>query len=433
MKPEKSCAASSETALQTEHAAQYANGLLTDLGFSPNVETLADHPALSYRRSGLLKTTGLMLPFPLASHIDGALMALKTLASTAEKLPNCGSLLLGERARLRETVRDGRFCAGGYGRLIETKDGLIALNLVREDDWDLIPAWLEDYAQNWDDIERFSAEKDADYLVERAAEIGLAVAKDEMPPKPESWFSIQSFTQAKCSNPLIVDLSGLWAGPLASSLLSLAGARVIKVESPTRPDGMRGGHQGFYSLLNAGKDCVALNFRDADDLEKLKGLLEKADIVIEASRPRALRQLGIRAEDFVARQPGKIWARLTAYGQAENRIGFGDDIGISAGLASIMGQAHGEPCFVGDAIADPVNGVHLALAIQAYLKKGGGVVIDLTMRDVLRCAMGDIPQDCAAIAREWQDLVDQDNMPLYQMREPGGEVKLLGADNEVWV
>jgi len=433
MKQANSCAALSEIVLQTTDAADYANELLTSLGEDVRITEGGDHPARAYRRSGLLQTTGVMLPLPLASHADGALMALKAISPNSENLPEHGSQILGERARLRGTIRKGRFCAGGYGRLMDTLDGRIALNLVRDDDWDLIPAWLEDYAQDWDGIETSIREKETSYLVERAAEIGLAVAEDKLPPKPESWFSVQRFQKAAMKNPVIVDLSGLWAGPLASSLLGMTGAKVIKVESPTRPDGMRAGHQGFYDLLNAGKDCVALNFRDAEDLKQLKGLLHKADIVIEASRPRALHQLGIVAEDFVAAKAGKIWARLTAYGQSENRIGFGDDIGISAGLATVMDKAHGEPCFVGDAIADPVNGLHLALALQASLNQGGGAVIDLSMRDVLRYAMGDVPPNIKETARNWQAIADEDKAELYSMREPCGEVKALGADNAIWL
>ena len=139
MKQANSYAASSEIALQTNQAADYATQLLMDLGESVRVETLADHPATAYQRSGLLQTTGLMLPVPLASHADGVLMALKAISPNSENLPKHGSQLLGERARLRKTVRKDRFCAGGYGRLIDTADGRMALNLVREDDWDLIP------------------------------------------------------------------------------------------------------------------------------------------------------------------------------------------------------------------------------------------------------------------------------------------------------
>lgn len=401
------------------HAA-YCADLFASLGVKPPSGLAGmnapDHPALSWRRSGLLHTTGLMLPVPLTANVDSALTALKALAPTA-KLPDNASLLMGERARLRETVRKGRFCAGGYGRLLDTEDGRIALNLVRDDDWDLIPAWLEDYIEDWDGIARAVATKNTAYQTERAAELGLACAKDQLPDRPEHWLSIQRFETAPPKDaPLIVDMSGLWAGPLASSLLALCGARVIKVEGPERPDGMRNGHEGFYKLLNGGKECAAFDFKNAEDLARLKSLLSKADIVIEASRPRALRQLGLVAEEFVARKPGQVWARLTAYGQHENRIGFGDDIGISAGLAAIMAGAHDEPCFVGDAIADPVNGVHLALAIWAMVQAGGGAVIDVAMVDVLRFAMGDVPDDLPAAAKEWQALADQDGQPLYTMR-----------------
>jgi len=416
--------------LQTSDAADYANKLLADLGETERISTASDHPALAWRRSGLLTTTRLMLPTPLSAHADGALYALQTLAPNAD-LPKSGAQILGERARLRETVRQGRQCAGGYGRLMDTKSGRIALNLVRDDDWDLVPAWLEEYVEDWDGISQHVQHRDADELVERAAEIGLAVAKDELPKRPGKWFDTQRFSPGEIkSEPLIVDLSGLWAGPLATSLIGMTGARVVKVESPTRPDGMRLGHEGFYQLINAGKDCVALNFRDEQDLARLKKLLEKADIVIEASRPRALMQLGIVAEEFVARKPGKTWARLTAYGRKENRIGFGDDIGVAAGLSTVMDMAHGEPCFVGDAIADPVNGLHLALILKSFANRGGGAVIDLCMRDVLRFAMGEVPTNSSDIARAWSAIAQADTAQLYSMREPRGQTKPLGADTD---
>lgn len=419
--------------MQTDHASRYANGLLESLGETARVDASADHPAIAWKRSGLLKTTRLMLPLPLASAADGVLMALRAISDVPDGLPMHGSQIVGERARLRETLREGRKCAGGYGRLMDTQDGRIALNLVRDDDWGLIPAWLEDYVDSWDGIEVIVKTRNAKELVERAAEIGLAVAKDELPAKPANWFEAEYFERAEpIDMPLIVDLSGLWAGPLASSLMAMTGACVIKVEGRNRPDGMRHGHEGFYALINAGKDCVALDFRHTDDLKNLKRFLSKADIVIEASRPRALRQLGIAAEDFVSAKPGMIWARLTAYGQAENRIGFGDDIGISAGLATIMGRAHSEPCFVGDAIADPVNGLHLALALRSFANRGGGVIIDMAMRDCLRFAMGDVPEDLPGIARDWQALADEDGSGMYPMRMARGEVKSLGADNEAW-
>ena len=117
MKQASSCAALSEMDLQTLDAANYGTELLADLGCQEGLSSLSDHPALAWRRSGLLQTTKLMLPMLLASHVDGALMALQSLMPDAD-LPQSGALLMGERARLRETIRDERQCAGGYGCLM---------------------------------------------------------------------------------------------------------------------------------------------------------------------------------------------------------------------------------------------------------------------------------------------------------------------------
>ncbi len=420
------------TKLLTDHAAKYGTQLLRSLGYTESIEQTSDHPAIAFRRSGLLKTTGLMLPAAIAAHADGALLALKKIANRSYGLPKNGSVFLGERARLRRTIRKDRICAGGYGRLMDVKDGRIALNLVREDDWDLIPAWLEDYVTDWNGITAAVRHKMADYLVDRAAEIGLAVAKEELPDRPFNWYLAKQFDRsAPKKTPQIVDLSGLWAGPLASSLMMRLGATVIKVEGPNRPDGMRAGHPYFYKLMNGGKHCVALNFKDPKEFNLLRDLLENADIVIEASRPRAFAQMGIVAEDYVARKPGKVWARLTAYGRDQNRIGFGDDIAISTGLSTIMDKAWGEPCFVGDALADPVNGLHLALAIWGFYQKGGGTVIDMNMRDCLRYALGDLgaSKDMKGRAKEWSSLAAEDTLSLYTLRRTSRRVHDLGEDN----
>ncbi len=417
--------------LQTEHAARYAAQLLCALGVDQSIESMGDHPAVSWHRSGLLNVSGDVLPLPLSAHADGALLALNALAPNAE-LPMSGAVLMGERARLRETICEGRKTAGGLGKLLPAIDGFIALNLVREEDWDLIPAWLEADVQDWAAIETYVQTRLADALVERGAEMGLAVSQSEIPDRPKTWFSVDAFqpTPPK-AGPLIVDLSGLWAGPLASSLLAKCGASVIKIEGPNRPDGMRLGHAGFFDLLNAGKDCVALDFKKTDDLGRLRNLLSRADIVIEASRPRALKQLGLDAQAFVSRKPGMIWARLTAYGQKTNRIGFGDDIGVSAGLSEVMRLTYGKACFVGDAIADSVNGIHLALAILAFYRQGGGVIIDISMRDVLRYAMGDIEvSELRNTAHSWREILTGADKSFYPMRESLGQAKPLGADTD---
>jgi len=182
------------------------------------------------------------------------------------------------------------------------------------------------------------------------------------------------------ARPLVVDLSAMWAGPLAASVLGRAGARVVKVESLTRPDGARRGPAAFFDGLHAGHESVTLDFASSDGRARLQALLAAADVVIEASRPRALAQLGIDAEAMVRSRPGLTWVSITAYGRTgpwSNRVGFGDDVAAAAGLLACDDE--GEPVFCGDAIADPVAGLVAALGATNAHARGGGVIVDVSL------------------------------------------------------
>jgi len=191
------------------------------------------------------------------------------------------------------------------------------------------------------------------------------------------------------SKPLVIDLSSLWAGPLCTHLIGLLGARVIKVESITRPDGARAGSQAFFDLLNAGKESVALDLASARGREQLGALLARADIVVEATRPRALEQMGIKAVDVVQAGTGKVWLSITGYGrEAPMRewIAYGDDAGVAAGLSWLLRQAGAGNVFCADAIADPLTGLQTALLGWAAWSRGGGVLLDVSLHGVVsRC------------------------------------------------
>jgi crotonobetainyl-CoA:carnitine CoA-transferase CaiB-like acyl-CoA transferase len=178
------------------------------------------------------------------------------------------------------------------------------------------------------------------------------------------------------ARPLVVDLTALWAGPLCAHVLGRAGARVVKVESATRPDAARNGSPGFFDLLHGGHESVELDFEA--DRRLLHDLVARADVVLEASRPRALRQLGIDAHAHVAR--GAIWVSITAYGRADElRVGFGDDVAASAGLVA---WEDGRPVPAGDALADPLTGITAAAAVVQALGQPRGALLDVSMYDV---------------------------------------------------
>ena len=365
---------------------------------------------LAWARSGAMALTGepdgpaLPAPSPVATCAAAAAAALVALArATTGRAPDGldGAALLGERAALSDPPRRraGRRSVGGSCRMLPCADGWLALNLARPDDAALLPAWLEQAPAPGRDPWAFAAEalrgRARDALVARARLVGLAVAPvvageaDAGAPRAraEGWLRVAARGARRPvpmpgHAPLVVDLSSLWAGPLCGQLLAACGARVVKVESLERPDGARGGPRAFFDLLNGQKESMALPFRTAAGRRALAALLARADVVIEASRPRALEQLGIDAGDLVARH-GVTWVGISGHGRrapGADWVAFGDDAAAGAGLVATT--AEGLPCFCGDAVADPLAGLHAALAALAVWSQGGGQLLDVSLHGV---------------------------------------------------
>ncbi len=279
-------------------------------------------------------------------------------------------------------------------------------------------------------------------LVERGRLLGLAVAADQAPAtKAPSWFSEIAEGKPRQSTservPRVVDLSSLWAGPLCSHLLQRLGAEVIKVESAARPDGARQGHPGFFDLLNSGKSCVAIDPRIAEGREQLLALIASADIVIEGSRPRGLRQLGIDAEALVRDTPGLTWIAINGHGRGEpqeNWVAYGDDAAVAAGLSHLMHQATGQRLICGDAIADPLTGLHAALAAWASYNNGGGRLLSLALSGVVaHCIAFDLPEYETVLRerqQQWTALAHQTGIHRPQARSIIGKAHAPGADTE---
>lgn len=430
-------------------AAAYAARLLRSLGVIPSPVLYAphQHPAIAWAASGLMELTGLgdgpaqMCPVPLAGCADGALAALASLAPEGSFDGLSGARLLGERAAIMNLHRGGPVSPGGACRLYQAADGWIALNLAREEDRDLLPAWLQlEDAFTPDALPRLIAARRSHELVDQGRLLGLAVAADEAPDlESKGWCALSVEGKPRQSSrgraPRVVDLSSLWAGPLCSHLLQKLGAEVIKVESPARPDGARAGHPGFFDLLNAGKKCVAIDPRTESGRQQLRGLIASADIVIEGSRPRGLRQLGIDAEVLVRDTPGLTWVAISGHGRGEpqeNWVGYGDDAAVAAGLSHLMYRATGQRLICGDAIADPLTGLHAALAVWASHINGGGRLLSLALSGVVaHCIAFDLPGSEGGLherQQRWTTLAHESGVSKPGTRTPSGHASALGAD-----
>ncbi len=289
--------------------------------------------------------------------------------------------MLAGRAAILDLTRRGRISAGGATRLLPTADGWCAVALPRDDDVAALPALMEVDAVTgdpWAALSRWAATYSTDEVVDRARLLDIAAAAlGEAAAEPPT--VRRCGTSAGPRRPdglLVADLSSLWAGPLCGQLLARAGAVVVKVESPSRPDGTRRGEPAFFDWMNAGKLSYCLDFDSESDA--LHRLLDVADIVIEGSRPAALRRRGLSAEDLAGRT-GRIWLRIRGYRDQPDRPAFGDDAAVAGGL--VGGGADG-PVFCGDAIADPLTGLEAARAVGESLRRGGGEVVEVSMAQV---------------------------------------------------
>lgn len=349
-----------------------------------------------------------LAPAPLAACARGTLAALRALAGPGPLDVLDAPCLLGERAAHAHLRRAGRSSPGGSCRLIRAADGWLALSLPRPDDLTLLGAWLEQPAPRsatreaapgeelWEELARVVSTRARRELVERGRLLGLALAPSPShAPSPRPWLRSTRHSAAHCEprgegarGALVVDLSALWAGPLCTHLLQHAGARVLKVESTRRPDGARRGPPAFFDVLHAGQESVALDLSVETGRRSLRALVERADLVVESARPRALAQLGIEAAEWVAARPGRTWLSITGYGRSlpgGGWVAFGDDAAVAAGLACATARRNGlaAPIFCGDAIADPLSGLHAAVAALASWRSGGGLLLDVALRDVV--------------------------------------------------
>lgn len=289
--------------------------------------------------------------------------------------------LAAQRAAFTGFGRGGSRSAGGYAQMVRALDGWLALSLPRAADVAMLPALVGAAveADDWAEIERRLASMESERVVETGSLLGLALAVAGATAAPDQPWSVHCEALALPRDgraPVVVDLTSLWAGPLAGGLLAAAGCRVLKVESVARPDGARRGPAGFFDQLNGHKERISLDLPAAPAVERLQELIAGADLVLEASRPRVMEQWGISATEVVA--GGTAWVSITGHGRSgrhTNRIAFGDDAAVSGGLV-VPGDP---PMFVGDAIADPIAGLAAASVASHLLAEGRAALVDVSL------------------------------------------------------
>jgi CoA:oxalate CoA-transferase len=194
---------------------------------------------------------------------------------------------------------------------------------------------------------------------------------------------------------IVVDFSQFLSGPSAALRLADMGAQVIKIERPGVGDICRElyvsdvmieGESTIFHAINRNKQSYAADLKNADDLEMIKQLLAKADVMMHNFRPGVMERIGLDYETVKKINPSIIYATISGYGNEGPWKDLpGQDLLLQAasGLTWLNNNNNEDPTPMGVAVVDIMAGTHLAQGILATLFKrtitGEGALVQVSM------------------------------------------------------
>ena len=191
----------------------------------------------------------------------------------------------------------------------------------------------------------------------------------------------------------VVDLTAFWAGPFACNTLALLGADVVKVESTSRPDGMRfvNGKPdvpvweagSIFQGANTEKRGITLRLDVEEGHRPLRALVESADVLIENYSARVLDHFGLGWETLHAWNPQLVVVRMPAWGLDgpwRDRTGFAMNVEQACGIAWRAGYDD-QPMNAN--VCDPVGALHAVVGVFAALedrrRSGRGQLVEVPL------------------------------------------------------
>ena len=194
---------------------------------------------------------------------------------------------------------------------------------------------------------------------------------------------------------LVVDFSQFLSGPSASLRLADLGATVIKIEQPKTgdicrelyvSDVMLEGDSTIFHAINRNKQSYVANLKDPAELQKVKDLIKRADIVMHNFRPGVMQRLGLGYDVVRQLNPIIIYGEISGYGQLGPWSNLpGQDLLLQSvsGLAWLSNNQQDAPTPMGVAVVDILAGTHLAQGLLAALLgrgvHGQGALIQVSM------------------------------------------------------
>jgi alpha-methylacyl-CoA racemase len=107
----------------------------------------------------------------------------------------------------------------------------------------------------------------------------------------------------------VIEFGGIGPGPFAGMMLSDLGADVLRIVRPGTDD------PNLQRLDARGRRAIALDLKQPAAVSTCLDLAPSAEVVLEGNRPGVMERLGLGPEQFLARNPRLVYARMTGLGQ----------------------------------------------------------------------------------------------------------------------
>lgn len=194
---------------------------------------------------------------------------------------------------------------------------------------------------------------------------------------------------------IVLDFAQFLAGPSCALRLADLGADVIKVERPQGGDLCRqlyvadqalDGDSVLFHTINRNKRSLAADLKNAADLDVVKKLIARVDVMIHNFRPGVMERLGLGYEVVAAINPRIVYGAVTGYGGSgpwKDKPGQDLLVQSLSGLAWLSGDADQGPVPMGVSVVDILTGAHLVQGILAALVgrgvTGKGARVDVNL------------------------------------------------------
>jgi CoA:oxalate CoA-transferase len=251
---------------------------------------------------------------------------------------------------------------------------------------------------------------------------------------------------------VVADVTNVLAGPITSYLLTLLGARTIKVENVVGGDLARAlGASGTLSgklmgasfiAQNSGKESIAINLKSDTGKEIFRKLVGISDVVVENFRPGVMKRLGLGYDDLIRINADLIYCAISGFGQDgpdAHKPAYDQIIQGKSGFMDVTGTEETGPLRCGIPIADTVGGLTGALAIAAALYRrsvdGKGCSIDIALLDSMLPMMGWVASNylLAGVQPERMGNENFTAAPSGTFEAQDGQLNISANKHEQWL